>query len=374
MHALQLFPKKYGFFPYIFLAYLLLPLNSILDENGVKAVVGYALILLFLISYRQLFWYPPAKVFFFWLAIQMSIITVLCLWYHSENIFMCFFPANFIGWLGNKKQFQRAFGAFIICVMGITLLLALYSPMMNILYYLPFLVVMLISPLGIRSMNKRMELEKKLDQANEQIKELIKREERMRIARDLHDTLGHTLSLITLQSQLIQRLIDKQPERAKSEAKEMEITSRSALSQVRELVADMRAHTIAEELVDMERILAAAGIQLIQEGRVDFSTLLPLQQNILAMCLREAGTNIVKHSSAKHCVVTFQETKGYFSIIVQDDGVGMAESDNEGNGIKGMKERLALIDGELELEWKYNKGTTVKMLVPVIIKSEEIAL
>ena len=96
-----------------------------------------------------------------------------------------------------------------------------------------------------------------MDQANEQIKELIKREERVRIARDLHDTLGHTLSLITLQSQLVQRLAEKHPERAKAEAKEIEMTSRSALRQVRELVSDMRAITIAEELsgygTDFER-------------------------------------------------------------------------------------------------------------------------
>lgn len=78
---------------------------------------------------------------------------------------------------------------------------------------------MLISPFGIRSMFRRIELETKLDQANEQIRELSKREERVRIARDLHDTLGHTLSLLTLKSQLIQRLATSDPERTRLEAK-----------------------------------------------------------------------------------------------------------------------------------------------------------
>lgn len=78
-------------------------------------------------------------------------------------------------------------------------------------------------------MNRRMELEQKLDEANQHIKELVKREERVRIARDLHDTLGHTLSLLTLKSQLVQRIIASAPERARKEAREMETTSRSDL-------------------------------------------------------------------------------------------------------------------------------------------------
>ena len=109
-------------------------------------------------------------------------------------------------------------------------------------------------------MNERMELKNQLNEANEQIKTLIKQEERVRIARDLHDTLGHTLSLITLQSQVIQRIAND-PDKVRAEAKEIEQTSRSALQQVRELVSDMRVSTIEEELVHMEQILAAGNIE-----------------------------------------------------------------------------------------------------------------
>ncbi|MCB6771060.1 histidine kinase, partial [Veillonella atypica] len=102
------------------------------------------------------------------------------------------------------------------------------------------------------------ELERKLDQANQRIAELIKREERVRISRDLHDKLGHTLSLLTLKSQLVQRLISIDTERAQQEAKEIELTSRAVLKQVRELVSDLRTITIAEELVQIQQILRAA--------------------------------------------------------------------------------------------------------------------
>ena len=178
---------------------------------------------------------------------------------------MGFFPANFIGWYFDKKKFKIALISFIL----MELIPAFYHGLFfstNTLYILPFLVIMILSPFGIRSMNKRMELEKQLDQANEKIKELVKREERTRIARDLHDTLGHTLSLITLKSQLVEKLTKIDPERAQIEAKEIEKTSRSALKQVRELVTSMRAITIAEELIQVQEILQAAGIAYHHEG------------------------------------------------------------------------------------------------------------
>lgn len=195
----------------------------------------------------------------------------------------------------------------------------------DLLYFVPFLVIMFISPYGIRSLNKRMELEKQLDQANQQIKELVKREEWLRIARDLHDTLGHTLSLLTLKSQLVQRLTAIDPERARFEAKEMEITSRAALKQVRELVSDMRAAAIAEELMQIQQILKAADIAYHYNGEVDYKEISLFTQNMLSMCLREAATNVVKHSRAKNCFISIYRTSDYFKVIVKDDGIGIAD-------------------------------------------------
>jgi two-component system sensor histidine kinase DesK len=238
-----------------------------------------------------------------------------------------------------------------------------------IFYFMPFLAIMLASPFGIRSMNKSMELEKQLVEANEQIKAFIKREERVRIARDLHDTLGHTLSLITLQSQLVQRLIEKDAERAKAEAKGIEMTSRSALRQVRELVSSMRAITIEEELSEMKRIIHAAGMNFFIKGEEDFSDIPLLKQNILGMCLKEAGTNIVKHSKAKNCTVHIEKSRANFTIKVHDDGVGFIQQDIHGNGLNGMRERLGLIDGTFTIQ--SNGGTTVTMAVPIVKKQDQ---
>lgn len=358
--------------PYIFLCYLVMPLFYVLNETGLKAVIGYLLLLLFLVSYRQLYSTTSEKWFSFWLALQIGIVVVFSFGYDPYILFMGFFPANFIGWIENKKHFYRTLLSFASAMIGTIIIQIIQGGIDNLYSVLPFVVVMIGAPFGIRSMNERMELEKQLSQANDQIKDFIKREERVRIARDLHDTLGHTLSLITLQSQLVQRIADKHPERVKVEAKEIEMTARSALQQVRELVSDMRTITIAEELADMEQILKAAGIQFHMEDKSELSELPPLQQNIIGMCLRETATNIVKHSQAQNCFVTFWNTRGDFTIVVKDDGVGVPDNNDEGNGLSGMRERLALIEGKLVIE--AGTGTTVTVAVPVIVKEEVIAL
>jgi two-component system sensor histidine kinase DesK len=283
-------------------------------------------------------------------------------------MFLGFFPANFIGWYQEKPKFYRALMT-LACVQILPFVFHVFqtknffSPS-ELIYFVPFLIIMLISPFGIRSMNRRMELEKKLDQANQQIAELVKHEERVRIARDLHDTLGHTLSLLTLKSQLVQRLTALDPERARLEAKEMEVTSRAALKQVRELVTDMRAVTIAEELVQVQQILRSAGITFLYDGDVDFSTISPFTQNIIGMCMKEAATNVVKHSRATHCAISIQLFSEKMNIVVRDDGMGVSNQQSFGNGLRGMEERLALIEGRLVLS--NNNGTVLTMSVPII--------
>lgn len=371
MKHFQFFPKKYGFFPYVFLCYLFMPLIHVLNETGFKAIIGYALLLLFLLTYRQVYHTIAKKSFSFWLTLQVGIIMILSIVYNPYNLFMGFFPSNFIGWYNNEKQFNRAVTTFASAIILTVIILSYQGMMSDLFFFLPFLVVMIGAPFGIRSMGEKLELEQQLDQANDQIMDFIKREERVRIARDLHDTLGHTLSLITLQSQLVQRIAEK-PERVTAEAKEIEMTARSALQQVRELVSDMRTITIAEELWDMEQILKAADIQFHMEEQSELPSLTPLQQNILGMCLREAVTNIVKHSEAENCFVTIGNTRGDFTISVTDDGVGVCENNYEGNGLSGMRERLALIEGKLSIE--SGLGTTVAMAVPIIVKEEAVVL
>ncbi|MFD1708791.1 sensor histidine kinase [Siminovitchia sediminis] len=332
-------------------------------------VLGYALLIIFLISYRQLYWqdYKDIKTHR-WIIVEIIIMVVLSIWYNPYLLLMGFFPANFIGWYQDKKYFYYALAGFSASLIISFVCILLLQPGVSFLYFIPFLVIMITSPFGIKSMFRSMELEKKLDQANEQIKELVKREERVRIARDLHDTLGHTLSLITLQSQLVQKLLEIDGDQARVKAKEIEVTSRAALKQVRELVSDMRSISIKEELADIRKILQEAGISYSCEGEEMTSDIPLLQQNILGMCLREAATNIVKHSHASNCRIQVKKERGYFVICVSDNGHGFTPQQQEGNGLKGIKERLAIVEGELFIHSV--KGTSLLMKVP-IVKAQE---
>ncbi|WP_123032415.1 sensor histidine kinase [Bacillus sp. TYF-LIM-B05] len=368
----SMFPKRYGFFPYIFLIYLLLPISYLTNQtSGIKQLIGFGLVLLFLVTYRQLFFISPQKkLFTYWLAIQLSIILIYTVFYDINLVFLGFFSANFIGYYREKKIFRRGLASLVVVLVAPFIYHLLKDPFLlnRLFYFLPFLVIMLISPYGIRSMNRRMELEQELDEANQQIKELVKREERVRIARDLHDTLGHTLSLLTLKSQLVQRTIASDPERARKEAREMETTSRAALKQVRELVSDMKTATFAEELIHIQQILRAADITFEYMGGSDFSNISPVTQNIVSMCIREAATNIVKHSRATHCTISISQTDDKISITIKDDGMGMDQQTPFGNGLRGMKERLALIDGALDVST--HNGTVLNITVPIVKKAE----
>ncbi|MDW0117849.1 sensor histidine kinase [Sporosarcina thermotolerans] len=370
MKNFRVFPKKFGFIPYIFLVYLVMPLYQVNKEVGVKAVIGYVLLLLFFISYRQCYQPIHIKKFYTWLFIQVAVTVIFVVFYDPYSIFLGFYTSHFIGWIEDKKRFDIVLKLFASIVLLCAGWIWFHNGFSGFVALLPFIVVIILSPYGVRHMNERMELKSQLYEANEQIKTLIKQEERVRIARDLHDTLGHTLSLITLQSQVIQRIAEH-PDKVRTEAKGIEQTSRSALQQVRELVADMRVSTIEEELVHIEQILMAANIEFHCSIPEVITELSPLQQNIAGLCLREASTNIVKHSKASKCLVTVQQDSIGLTIEVQDNGIGIADRP-WGNGLKGMAERLSLIEGELNVS--YLGGTMIEISIPIVVKTKERAV
>ena len=373
MKGFSIFPKRESYLPYVYLIYITAPLYNISQlENNFGLVFGFVLIGLFLLAYRQLYWVKTWGQFTFWVCVQIGIVVILSIWNTPYNIFLGFYPGFFIGWITDKKRFQTLMAIFITTIIGTIYVAYLNYPDLVLFQILLFLIVMIGSPFGFHNFNKQMQLEKELDKANKQVKELVQKEERHRIARDLHDTLGHTLSLITLQSQLVQKLIKQQPEKAVKETREIEAASRAALKQTRELVSAMRTLKVDEEIKEMEKIVTAAGINFTYQGPEDFSNLPPLTQNMVAMCIREAGTNIVKHSQATTCSIDIRLDNGIFSIVIQDDGTGIDEDITFGNGLKGMKERLTFIEGEFHII--NEQGTCLNITVPLILNQKEIGI
>ena len=168
--------------------------------------------------------------------------------------------------------------------------------------------------------------------------------ERARIARDLHDLLGHSLSLITLKGELATRLL---PEGAagSNEVKDMVALSREALRQVREAVSGYRQPTLATELSAAQLALKAAGLEV--DVRQGIGALDRESEAVLGWVIREATTNVIRHSGARHCQISLCETDGQLQVEVLNDGWRVVQPP-AGHGLRGLEERLASIGGSLE--------------------------
>ena len=190
----------------------------------------------------------------------------------------------------------------------------------------------------VRRSNSRLRL------AQNEIEHLAKVAERERIARDLHDVLGHTLSLIILKSELASRLADRDTDRAIHEIRDVERISREALSEVRAAVTGYRSAGLQSELQMSRATLEAAGISVhIERNPVVMSA---QEESVLALALREATTNIIRHSDAHNCTIAVQQNGSSRTLMIRDDGKG--GSSPEGSGMTGMRERVSAIGGVLE--------------------------
>lgn len=199
-----------------------------------------------------------------------------------------------------------------------------------------------------------------LRKANREIEQLAKTAERERIARDLHDLLGHTLTVIALKSELAHRVVDADAGRAKTEMIEVEETARKALAEVREAVLGYRSEGLPAEIVRARRTLTSAGVEM--ESSIAEVVLTPGQNDVLCLALREAVTNIVRHARATRCVVGLAVNAETIVFSVEDDGVGCAGKEN--NGLRGMRERAAALGGELVVGSAAGSGTRVEIRVP----------
>jgi two-component system sensor histidine kinase DesK len=198
-----------------------------------------------------------------------------------------------------------------------------------------------------------------LKKANEEIGHLAKVAERERIARDLHDVLGHTLSVIILKSELAGKLIDRDPERAKAEIADVEKTSREALTEVRSTIRGYRAYSLDAELKQAQTTLETAGLRVTSESAAVLLT--PVQESVVALVVREAVTNVVRHAGARNCLLRLVPVNGACRFEIQDDGRGGATV--EGNGLRGMRERIEALGGTLRRET--DSGTRLTIEFPM---------
>ncbi|WP_100404664.1 sensor histidine kinase [Bacillus solitudinis] len=373
----NIFPKNAGLSIYVWIIFCILPFYFIFKSSTLfEIILGFLMILLFFIAYRLSF-ISKGWLLYFWVGLQIVISVTMTLMYGF--VYFALFLAFFIGNIQRKLGFFMLYGVHLLTtIVGVSVSFYIKSELFFTQF--PFIVISVIGvilmPFNTYNRIKREKLEDQLEDANLRISQLMINEERQRIARDLHDTLGQKLSLIGLKSDLAGKLITVNPESAKSEMIDVQQTARTALKEVRELVSNMRGTKLDEELVHIEQILKAAQIDLVLEGNKELTNTPLLVENVVSMCLKEAVTNVVKHSRASSCNVLIKDTPKELQVKVQDDGVGIKERTDifKGNGLRGMRERLEFVNGSLDIV-TVNGTTIVDIRVPNVIlqtKEEEL--
>lgn len=213
--------------------------------------------------------------------------------------------------------------------------------------------------------------DRKLRIAQEENAKLAAVAERERIARDLHDVLGHTLSVIVLKAELAKRLIEIDTNRAAQEIADVESTARTALAEVREAIGGYRSQGLAAELAHARRTLDAAGVTLTWQAPPEgLPALTATEETVLSLSVREAVTNIVRHAEATRCTMHLATTSdGYYALLVEDNGRHTIQQ--EGNGLRGMRERVSGLGGRLSI--RSDDGTHLLIELPITSQQGTLA-
>ena len=197
--------------------------------------------------------------------------------------------------------------------------------------------------------------------SQQEVQRLAQSAERERIGRDLHDVLGHTLSLIVMKSELASRLFDRDPNAAAVQIREVEKVARDALGQIRVAVAGIRLAGLEAELARARLSLLSADIQLhYQLAPIELATEI---ETVLALAVREAVTNIIRHSNARRVEIELLKNKNSLQLQISDDGKNTLVT--PGHGLSGMRERLELLGGRLEIDTGPHGGVRLILSCPI---------
>ncbi len=339
---MPLLPKnrEHGWAPYVWLVFLsFFFFQPVLDHAGrTEWLITLGATAVFVVMYFAVFWVPPLVAYF--LLAGMAAMGIGLAKFNAGSSVFIIFCASFIPWVFCTTK--RAYTALLVLVSAIAIHAYFFHPPVG------FWATSLVVSLGVAGSNihfaERNRADTKLRMAHEEIEHLAKVAERERIARDLHDVLGHTLSLIIVKSTLAGKLLDKYPDKARSEIADVEKVSREAIAEIRNTLRGYSTYKLTEELQRAKAALGSAGVEL--KSQTAEVTLTAAQESVLALITREAVTNVVRHAHAQKCWLKLAARNGDCILEIQDDGRGGFQG--EGNGLRGMRERIEALGGKLE--------------------------
>ena len=359
---MRLLPKNrdHGWAPFAWLIFLVFFYIQPIAEHASwrSLILTNAEVLVFLILYFGSFWVRAPLTYmllFCMAAMGLGFATV-----NTGSSVFIIFTAAFIPWV-----FERAKSA-VIALSVLALVILIHAELFHPAY--GFSVTSLVVALGVGLSNThfavRSRADRKLRMAHEEIEHLAKVAERERIARDLHDVLGHTLTLIAVKSTLAGKLLEKDPQKAKSEIADIERVSREAMAEIRNTLRGYSTYKLDEEFQRAQSALETAGVAAETESAE--VPLTPAQESVAALIMREAVTNVVRHARARHCALRLARNNGNCVLEIQDDGCGGFTT--EGNGLRGMRERIEALGGTLTQTT--SAGTKLKFEFPLIAPAD----
>jgi two-component system sensor histidine kinase DesK len=309
---------------------------------------------LFLLFYAKVLLSPRRTAWRYALA-MVALCLVLLPWYPSALSYFVF--GCVMLHTGQRNSLPR----YLAHVLALNALLAAAAwmagyPWQALVWMLPMTLIIGVI-VNVESMAHEKDVALQL--SHDEVRRLAATAERERIGRDLHDLLGHTLSLITLKLELSRKLLDRDHDAARREITETEEVARHALAEVRSAVTGFRAADLAAELASARLLLESSGVALGYDPPPPLS---PELERPLALVLREAATNIARHAGASQAQVGFAREGGSLRMRIVDDGRGGI--DGEGNGLAGMRERVRALGGSLAIA-STRGGTSLEIVVPL---------
>jgi two-component system sensor histidine kinase DesK len=352
---MRLLPKdpEIGWAPYAWLIYIVpfLAYPAMGRTSALEWGLTIAGLALFLVLYFRSYWLEGPKAL--GCAAGILLLGVLFAPYNAGAGTLFVYAGAIVAHVGRPRLAWTLLGVLEV-VIAVESSLAGLSPYV----WAPAAVfTLLIGGISIHAAEVRR-ANAKLRMAQEEVERLAQTAERERIARDLHDVLGHTLSLITLKAELAGKLVERDPERAGREIREVERISREALREVRAAIAGYRSEGLQAELGRARLALESADIKLeyfTQPVELDSA-----RETVLALALREAVTNVVRHAGARICRISLEQTAEETRLEVRDDGRGGAAP--EGIGLASMRERVEGLGGSLERSAE--TGTSLRIVLP----------
>jgi two-component system sensor histidine kinase DesK len=352
-------PVELGKMPYLWAFSLLFFLWKYLYATpGVWEVVALVLtVLVFLPIYFVSFWGGNRQ------AILCCLLTCLLgtLWapYNQSTGTLFIFACGMSARIQPARSAYRMLGV-VLALAVVDAFLLTNSPSITLL---PVLAVGL--PVGIATVMESglRRSRQALLRKQEEVEHMARIAERERISRDLHDLLGHSLSMIALKAELAGKLADRDAAACRNEIRDIETAARKALSEVRAAVTGYRHSGFSGALASARASLVAANVQLHEQ--VQRLSLPPAKEHVLALALREAVTNVVRHAGASRCSLGLTLEQGDVVLRVADDGANLRDAADlrHGNGLSGMRERVASVGGQLSI--KVESGMALELRVPV---------